>query len=99
MTMENYPTAADLILERIILIDTKDFNDIVSRYDLPTLERLLKRLFSNKQYYEKNLTIFPKYNKNGQPSYVYKDTEEKLTSIKEKGRIVAELINSKKQQQ
>lgn len=79
-------------VNRIVELPFDEFTQQVKPLNSDNHKKILTKLASLKKYYEKNLTIFPQFNKKGEISHIYKDSEEKLSLIKKKGQYVASLL-------
>jgi hypothetical protein len=75
-------------INRIVELNLDEFKQQTQTRSQDDFRGILTKLASIKKYYEKNLTIFKKHDKNGRVSYVYQDTEEKLKIVKEKGKFI-----------
>lgn len=79
-------------VNRIVELPFDEFVQQANPLNTDNHKKILAKLASLKKYYEKNLTIFPQFNKKGEISYIYKDSEEKLSLVKKKGQHVASLL-------
>lgn len=91
--MRNEITEVQRFTSRAESLPYQQFEQFAGTLSKDMLNQILQKFLDIKKFYEKNLTIYPEFTKEGNKNYNYSRSKKKLASIKKRGKYIVELIN------
>ena len=93
--MNNKITPLQSITYKCESLSFEKYKEYISNLDKETLKQLAERLSSIKDFYEKNLIIYPEFTKDGSENFIHSMSSRKLSMIKKKGKYLIETLQNK----